>query len=80
MGCRRKAPQVELARLVAAGDEVVVSRVAPGRGAWICSESASCLREAIRRGALARALRLPRAPEAGLLASGLPARKEHLAK
>jgi predicted RNA-binding protein YlxR (DUF448 family) len=36
---------------------VVVGRREPGRGAWICGGSAECFEQAVRRGALARALR-----------------------
>jgi predicted RNA-binding protein YlxR (DUF448 family) len=32
---------------------------APGRGAWVCSDDASCLAKALLKGRLAKALRVP---------------------
>jgi len=58
IGCRAKAPQAELVRLVWDGDGVVVSRTGKGRGAWV-HPSDECVAKANRRGALARALRRP---------------------
>ena len=37
----------------------MISRVAPGRGAWLCSGSLSCLDLAVRRNAMSRALHVP---------------------
>ena len=59
VGCRGRAPQRELTRLVAI-DPVGVrpdpTGQAPGRGAYLHPDAA-CLRLALRRGALAQALR-----------------------
>ena len=41
-------------------------RTLPGRGAWLCAGSPSCLHRAARRGALSRALRAPVSAEAVL--------------
>ena len=58
MGCRRVAPQPELVRIVRSGDgRLVVSRTAPGRGAWLCAASSACIDAALRRKAFGRALR-----------------------
>jgi hypothetical protein len=56
VGCRRRAPASGLVR-VAAGPQggLGSGRGAPGRGAWFCS--AECFDDAVRRRALARALR-----------------------
>jgi predicted RNA-binding protein YlxR (DUF448 family) len=34
-----------------------VGRALPGRGAWLCADSKTCLDQAARKGALGRALR-----------------------
>ncbi len=63
VGCGRRAPQSELVRLARAPDRgILVSRTAPGRGAWLCAGSVSCLDRAVKRDALRRALRGPVAP------------------
>lgn len=63
VGCRRRAPQSELARLTLASDgSLILSRTAPGRGAWLCRGSPRCLELAVERNALARAFRRPVAP------------------
>ncbi|MGC8471793.1 MAG: YlxR family protein [Acidimicrobiales bacterium] len=65
VGCRRRAPQSELVRLVRMpGGSLAVGRALPGRGAWICEGSPACLERAGRRGALERALRSQLAPGA----------------
>jgi uncharacterized protein len=43
---------------------LVVGRALPGRGAWLCAGSASCLDLARRRRAFGRALRAPVEPSA----------------
>ena len=43
-------------------DGILVSRTAPGRGAWLCAGSVSCLDRAVKRDTLRRALRGPVAP------------------
>ena len=55
-----RAALVRLAR--APDDGILVSRTAPGRGAWLCAGSVSCLDRAVKRDALRRALRGPVAP------------------
>ncbi|MEZ5138646.1 MAG: YlxR family protein [Acidimicrobiales bacterium] len=58
VGCRRRRPQADLVRVVADGDgSVAIGRTLPGRGAWLCRASTSCLDLAIRRHGLARSLR-----------------------
>ena len=60
VGCRRRAPQAELVRLVRGADgRLLVGRNLPGRGAWLCRERPSCLDAAGRRAAFTRALRAP---------------------
>ena len=60
VGCGRRAPQTELVRLARAPDGgILVSRTAPGRGAWLCAGSVACLERAVKRDALRRALRGP---------------------
>ncbi|MET0727940.1 MAG: YlxR family protein [Acidimicrobiales bacterium] len=41
----------------------VMGRTLPGRGAWLCAGSLTCLRQAAKRNALSRALRAPVSPE-----------------
>ncbi|MHB1554837.1 MAG: YlxR family protein [Acidimicrobiales bacterium] len=43
---------------------LAVGRALPGRGAWLCEGSRSCLEQATRRGVLERALRSQLAPGA----------------
>jgi predicted RNA-binding protein YlxR (DUF448 family) len=66
VGCRRRAPQTALLRLALGGDPPRAipdpRRRAPGRGAYVHRDRA-CVDRAIRRGALARALRAPRDAE-----------------
>jgi uncharacterized protein len=58
VGCRRRAPQSELVRLVVGPDHgILVSRTAPGRGAWLCRGSLTCLERAVKRDAFRRAFR-----------------------
>ena len=54
VGCRERAPQSELVRLVWDGASVFVSRTAPGRGAWVhpCQK---CTGKLARKGVLSRA-------------------------
>ncbi len=58
VGCRRRAGQTELIRLVWDGQRLAVSRTAPGRGAWLHPDPA-CLTAASRKGGLSRAFRAP---------------------
>lgn len=44
--------------MVEAAGSLVVSRTAPGRGAWLCRGSAQCVDLAVRRDAFSRALRV----------------------
>ena len=58
MGCRRVASPDQLVRVVARpGGGLAVGRTLPGRGAWLCAGSATCLEAAARRKAFDRALR-----------------------
>lgn len=60
VGCRAVRPQRELIRI--ARDRVgtlVVGRTLPGRGAWLCRASPSCLDLALGRGGFARSFRTP---------------------
>ena len=59
VGCRRQAAQDELYRVVLLEGALVVSRTAPGRGAWLHRAWAPCLAEAGRARAFSRALRTP---------------------
>src|SRR3954462_4304689 len=58
VGCRRKAPKSELLRLTWNGALVIdVEQVQPGRGAYLHRDR-TCLEQAARRRAVARALRV----------------------
>jgi predicted RNA-binding protein YlxR (DUF448 family) len=49
-----------LVRITRGADgRLVVGRSEPGRGAWLCAGSPSCLAEAVRRQGFERALRAP---------------------
>lgn len=59
VGCRRRAPKVELIRIVRDVDGSVCwdrTGRTPGRGAYVCSEK-DCLDQAVKRSRLGRALR-----------------------
>ena len=58
VGCRRRAPKAELLRVAGTPVSVRVdpAGTAPGRGAYVHRDRA-CVTAALRRGALARALR-----------------------
>ena len=56
VGCRVACPQLDMVRLVWDGTNVVVSRTATGRGAWIHARE-ECLVKAQKKG-LSRALRV----------------------
>jgi hypothetical protein len=57
VGCRAITSPDSLVRVHRDGDDLVVGR-GPGRGAWLCAaHPGACLDLALRRGALARALR-----------------------
>ncbi|MCH9734021.1 MAG: YlxR family protein [Actinomycetia bacterium] len=69
IGCRNRELAVELLRVVAidGGDghlavTVDAARTLPGRGAWLHRDP-RCLREAIRRRAFGRALRITGSPD-----------------
>ena len=64
MGCRRKAPTPELVKVVAGPAGLVVDprRGAPGRGAYLHRDR-SCAEQALKRGALARSLRVSIGPD-----------------
>jgi predicted RNA-binding protein YlxR (DUF448 family) len=58
VGCRRRAPKAELLRVAgtSVGVRVDPAGTAPGRGAYVHRDRA-CVTAALRKGALARALR-----------------------
>ncbi|MCX8528760.1 MAG: YlxR family protein [Rhodoluna sp.] len=56
VGCRQRAKQQELLRLIASGESLVIDRNGFGRGAWL-HQSKNCLELAISRFAFSRALR-----------------------
>jgi predicted RNA-binding protein YlxR (DUF448 family) len=56
VACRRRAPQAQLLRLRAVAGGPAAGR-GPGRGAYVCRDR-RCLRRAVDRAALARALRV----------------------
>ena len=58
VGCRRQAPKADLLRIARTSEGVRVdpSGSAPGRGAYV-HRAPDCATAALRRGALARALR-----------------------
>jgi predicted RNA-binding protein YlxR (DUF448 family) len=65
VGCRGKAPKAALIRLVRGLDgrvEIDERAVAPGRGAYLHRDR-SCVEAALRKGALARAMRTGVGPE-----------------
>lgn len=65
VGCRGRAPKRELLRVVRAADggtRMDPTGSAPGRGAYVHRE-AGCVRVALTRGTLARALRTGLGPE-----------------
>src|SRR5207248_11795064 len=58
VGCRRVGSPAGLTRLARGADgRVDIGRHRPGRGAWLCAGSVDCFEAAVRRRALARALR-----------------------
>lgn len=66
MGCRTARPKNELARIVREPDGSIgvdPSGKKPGRGAYVCPNG-DCLKTAVLRKALDRALKAPVPPEA----------------
>ncbi|WP_421120365.1 YlxR family protein [Aquihabitans daechungensis] len=60
VGCQTVRPQRELVRIARTADgTLAVGRTLPGRGAWLCHGSPSCLDLAVRRGGFARSFRSP---------------------
>ncbi len=60
-GCREESPKRELIRIVRGADGRVAADPTgrlPGRGAYVCRKK-ECILEAMKRNALARALRTP---------------------
>ncbi len=65
IGCRRVAPTERLVRVVRGSDgELRWGAGLPGRGAWLCAATPSCVEQAARREAFGRALRAPVTPGA----------------
>ncbi len=56
MGCRKVRPQAELLRLVAEDGQAVPGLYRPGRGCWLCRDE-KCARDALKKGAIPRALK-----------------------
>ena len=65
VGCRVSAEQAELVRVAPTASGLVVSRTAPGRGAWL---HPGCGAAALKRRAIPRALRMPSLDPAELAA------------
>ena len=65
VGCRRTDEQAALLRIAWTGSGFVLSRTAPGRGAWL---HPGCGALALKRRAIPRALRVPAHDPAGLAA------------
>ncbi|NLB83507.1 MAG: YlxR family protein [Synergistaceae bacterium] len=60
-GCREESPKRELIRVVRTPDGQILVDVTgrhPGRGAYVCRKK-ECVLEAMKRNALARALKVP---------------------
>ena len=58
VGCRAVRPQTDLVRVVRQRDATLaVGRRLPGRGAWLCRDSPTCLDRATRQGGFARSFR-----------------------
>ena len=64
IGCSTARPSDQLTRVARVGDRLAVGRDLPGRGAWLCTGSPSCVEAAVRRRAFARAFRGPVDPAA----------------
>jgi uncharacterized protein len=65
VGCRGRAPKPTLLRIArdpAGGADLDVTATAPGRGAYVHRDPA-CVEAALRKGALARALRTGLGPD-----------------
>ncbi|MEM8905326.1 MAG: YlxR family protein [Actinomycetota bacterium] len=58
MGCRRRRPAGELRRLAVVEGTARFGRTLPGRGAWLCPDTA-CWELAVKRRAFERAFRGP---------------------
>ncbi|MBA8796277.1 putative RNA-binding protein YlxR (DUF448 family) [Friedmanniella endophytica] len=71
VGCRRRAAQAELVRVVAVDGRLVLDRRRrlPGRGAYLHAD-ARCAATAVQRRAFGRALRVPQ-PDPGDLVEAL---------
>jgi len=66
VGCGRQRPQAEMVRLAATpGQGIAVDRERRrgGRGAYLCPDS-KCVKRALARGSIPRALRVPGGGEA----------------
>jgi predicted RNA-binding protein YlxR (DUF448 family) len=79
VGCRQRANQSDLLRVVASGLVLVVDRLGRGRGAWI-HQSKDCLTLAIERKAFGRALRETKQFDTAALAATIEQAETMLAK
>ena len=79
VGCRQRANQSDLLRVVVSGLALVVDRLGSGRGAWI-HQSKNCLTLAIERRAFGRALRETKQFDTAALAATIEQAETMLAK
>ena len=79
VGCRQRASQSELIRIVAQGNALVVDRQGSGRGAWL-HNAKSCLETALERKAFGRALRLSKQLDTATLVATIEQAETMLAK
>ena len=72
LGCRSRAPQSALLRVVARDGTVIpdAAAILPGRGAWV-HPAQDCLATAVKRRAFGRALRVQTALDTTVLAAAI---------
>ena len=85
MGCRSRSAAGNLVRVARRADgSLVIDRVAPGRGAWLCREPATggvsgqCLEAAARRDAFPRAFKTAVLPGSWRVLRGTPAERANM--
>ena len=60
VGCRSSRPQSALVRCALNSDGApLISRTAPGRGAWLCVGKVACVQQAMKRRGFERAWKRP---------------------
>lgn len=79
LGCRQRASQSSLVRVVARDGRIVIdlAKRLPGRGAWIHADP-KCIETAVRRNAFGRALRTNRSLDTSALTSLNPHPEEQV--